>query len=491
MAAATMDLTGAHCGIFEVWGPIGQGGMSRVWLARHKELSTPVVLKTLLDGGAGAEAFARLRNEARLMARIPSPRVVRAVDLGVHEGNPYLAQEYVDGLDLAELDQRRRAALRRGLPLWFVCEVVNAVADALQSAHQTGVLHRDVKPSNLFFSPQTGIRLGDFGIAMAQGLRDEMASGTLRFVAPEVLRGDAPSRQCDVYSLGATAYDLFYGTPPFTKLDDIVHGAPLVFPPSRSAEEAYFQHVLARMLDRDPMRRMPSMRAPVRLLGPLGRRLRPRLHGIPLGRGELQIGPLRVRCRLGDIADAEVDGIVSSANDEMKMETGVGGALRSRGGQIIEDEAMRGGKRALGDCIATTGGALQCKAVLHAVSAWREASCIARTTQRAFLLAEELGLRSLAIPALGTGAARVSTESCAYAAASALYWHVLLGGSRLREVVFVLYDTHSLEVFIEELSGVILGDNELQTDDDDADERNPGLDETIHLAALTTGRTIG
>jgi len=484
-----MDFTSAHCGIFEVWGPIGQGGMSRVWLARHKELSTPVVLKTLLDGGDSTEAFARLRNEARLMARIPSPRVVRAIDVGLYEGSPYLAQEYVDGLDLAELDQRRRSALRRGLPLWFVCEVVNAVADALQSAHQTGVLHRDVKPSNLFFSPQTGIRLGDFGIAMARGLGDEIASGTLRFVAPELLRGDAPNRQCDVYSLGATAYDLFYGTPPFTKLDDIVLGAELKFPAARSAEEAYFQHVLARMLDRDPTRRMPSMRAPVRLLGPLGRRLRPRLHGLALSRGELQIGPLRVRCQIGDIADAEVDGIVSSANDEMKMESGVGGALRARGGQIIEDEAMSGGKRALGDCIATTGGALKCHTVLHAVSAWKEASCIARTTQRAFLLAEELGLRTLAIPALGTGAARVSTESCAYAAASALYWHVLLGGSRLREVVFVLYDKHSLEVFLEELSGVILGDNELQTDDDEVEKRNLELDETIHLTELTTRRT--
>jgi serine/threonine-protein kinase len=238
------------------------------------------------------------------------------------------------------------------------------------------------------------------------------------------------------------------------------------------------------------MKRMPSMRAPVRLLGPLGHRLRPRLHGVPLGRGELQIGALRVSCRLGDIADAEVDGIINSANDEMTMKSGVGGSLRARGGQIIEDEALSGGRRALGECIATTGGALKCKTVLHAVSAWREASCIARTTQRAFLLAEELGLRTLAIPALGTGVARVSIESCAYAAASALYWHVLLGGSRLREVVFVLYDKSSLDVFIEELSGVILGDNDLAGEEEDADERDPALDETMHFAELTTRQTF-
>lgn len=218
-----MELTGASFGVFEVWGRISEGGMSRVWLARHRELSTPVIIKTLRDtahpgsrapepGALGRtsivtadEAYNRLRNEARLMARIPSPRIVRAVDLGVHEGCPYLAQEYVDGLDLAELDARRRTALGRGLPLWFVCHLVREVGDALHSAHQTGVLHRDVKPSNLFGAPQTGIRLGDFGIATTRDPRHATQSGTLRFLAPEALRGHSPSRGWDIYSLGSTA----------------------------------------------------------------------------------------------------------------------------------------------------------------------------------------------------------------------------------------------------------------------------------------------
>jgi serine/threonine-protein kinase len=479
-----MDLTGAQCGVFEVWGSISQGGMSRVWLARHHELSTPVVLKTLLDTADREGAYARLCNEARLMARIPSPRVVRAVDVGRYRDCPYLAQEYVDGLDLAELDRRRRAVLRRGLPLWFVCDVVRTIAAGLQSAHQTGVLHRDVKPSNLFGSPQTGMRLGDFGIAMVRGIKSEEMSGTLRFIAPEALLGETPTRRGDVYSLGATAYDLYYGTPPFTEFGEIVHGAPLRFPAARSAEEAYFQHVLGRMLARDPMQRFPSMRSPIRLLGPLARDLRPLLHGLALGPGEFQVGTLRVSCCIGDIADADVDGIVSSANDEMKMQSGVAGALLRKGGQEIEDEAMQGGRRALGDCIATRGGALKCKRVLHAVSAWKEASCIARTCQRAFLLAEEFGLRTLAIPALGTGAARVSPESSAYAAASALYWHVLLGGSRLKEVRFVLYDQATLDVFIEELSGVILGDAELGGDDALDKAADLALDETVHISKL-------
>ena len=476
-----MDLTGAQVGVFEVWGPIGEGGMSRVWLARHRELSVPVVLKTLRETEESREAFERLRNEARLMARVPSSVIVRAVDAGMHRGAPYIAQEYVDGLDLAELDRRRRAAVGSGLPLWFVCDAAAQVADALHSAHKTGVLHRDVKPSNLLGSPQMGVRLGDFGIAQARGLEETKLYGTLRFIAPEALRGEPPTRQCDVYSLGSTAYDLRYGEAPFSDLVQILGDAPAVFPPARSAEEAYFQHVLGRMLHRDPAKRYGSMALPRRLFAYLARQLRPALPAIRVERGAWQVGPVRVSCTLGDIAEAQADGIVNSANDEMRMAVGVGAALRKRGGQVIEDEATKDGRRALGDCVATSGGSLACRYVLHAVSAWNQASCVARTSQRVFLLAEELGLRSLAIPALGTGQARVAPEASAYAVGSALYEHVLLGGSRIREVRFVLYDTVTRELFIDLLEELFLGEVDPTADASDGARDDPAGEETVLL----------
>lgn len=491
--AGAMDLTGATCGRYEVWGPIGEGGMSRVWLARHKHLAVPVILKTLRDfatqGGTGtsdgADApgspFARLLNEARMMARIPSARVVRAVDVGVHEGCPYLVQEYIDGLDLAELDSVRRRALRRGLPLWFVCLVTSDVADALHAAHLTGVLHRDVKPSNLLYSPQVGLRLGDFGIAVTRDARDGLGAGTLRFLAPEALRGAVPTRRADIYSLGATAFDLLYGAPPFPELADILGDKPLRFPDARSAEEAYFQHVLAKMLRRRPEDRSHSARASERLLGSLARALKPKLPAVALGRGQYLIDKVRVSCVLGDIAEAEADGIVNSANDQLEMRSGVGDALRRRGGDVIEQEITGRGPRALGDCVASGPGALRCKAVLHAVGGWREVSCIARTAQRAFLLAEDLGLRTLAIPALGTGMAKVSPEASAYAVASALKLHLLLGGSRLEEVRFVLFDSVTYDLFVEQVTGVFLGEEDTSEEQEVATELTTALEATVRF----------
>src|SRR5262245_1314963 len=115
---------------YEIWGKLGEGGMSQVWLAKHSVLCIPVVIKTVKrDLQVDWSGAARVLQEAKLMARIPSPRVVRAIDAGVHDDRPYLVQEYVDGIDLAELDRRRRIALGVGLPLWFVCEVMHAACE--------------------------------------------------------------------------------------------------------------------------------------------------------------------------------------------------------------------------------------------------------------------------------------------------------------------------------------------------------------------------
>jgi serine/threonine-protein kinase len=440
---------------YEVWGKLGEGGMSEVWLAKHTVLSIPVIIKTLnksIAEAAGESGARRMFNEARLMARVTSPRVVRAIDAGIIDGTPYLVQEYVDGIDIAELDRSRRAALGVGLPLWTVCHVMEETCTALRAAHQAGVVHRDVKPSNLFCAPETGVRLGDFGIAVARAeAPPKEVSGTIRFMAPEQLLGGETDRATDVYGAGATAFDLRYGHPPYTDLAQVLdpHAKPC-FPQARTPAEAYFQHLLGSMLAKDRKERLPDLAEPGRHFATLARAITPRSPRewlAPIGKHRFRLGDCEINLKTGNIADEEADAIVSSAHYHMKMQSGVGAALRERGGDEIEAEAMEGGDRALGACVATRPGKLHAKSVLHAVSGWDGTSCVGRAMHRVLLMADQLGYRSLALPALGTGAARVSFETAANAMMTALRWHLLLGGARLQEVTIVLGDEAKLRTY--------------------------------------------
>lgn len=437
--------------------------MSDVFLARHVDLSAPVIVKTLkLSVDADAEERAkRLRTEAVITARIRSHRVVRPLDVGVtEEGTPYLVQQYVDGLDLLELDASRRRALGVGLPLWYVCEVTAQMASALAAAHRTGVLHRDLKPSNLFVSPEEGVQLGDFGVAVARGERVgkpiELA-GTLEYMAPETLRAGVFDRSTDVYGLGATAFQLRYGRPPYASMREVLDDAvDPSFPRPESPDEAYFQQAVAQMLEQRTDRRWNDMSQVMVAFSRLAELVRRPLHASRLPDG-FQVMGVKVTTRTGDLAKATADAAVCSANSEFTMDVGVGAALVQCGGRVIEDEAKAGGARPLGACISTGAGTLPFKRVLHAVAAWEEVSCVARSAQRALLLAEAEGLRSLAIPAIGTGAARVSLESSAASLAAALELHLRLGGTKLTHLDFVLYDETKRRVFAEVLESVFLG----------------------------------
>lgn len=456
---------GARFHEYEVWGRIGGGGMSDVFLARHLHLSMPVIVKTLKPSvdADPQERAGRMRTEALLTARIRSPRIVRPLDVGVYEDEtPYLVQDYVDGVDLAELDQGRRRALGVGLPLWFVADVVAEIAGGLGTAHRTGVLHRDLKPSNLFLSPEEGVKLGDFGVAMARrgaaGVKPELA-GTLAYMAPETLARGEFHRATDVYGLGATAFNLRYGRPPFSSLEDVLDPAlPPSFPAPETPEEAFFQQAVGSMLAQDPEQRWSDMATVVHAFRRLASLVRRKLRATRDDDGAIHVDGLTLRCRAGDIAKAEADGVISSANAEFLMDVGVGAALVQAGGAEIEREAREGGGKPLGSCISTGAGRLHCRRVLHAVSAWAEASCVARATQRAFLLAEQEQLETLAVPAIGTGAARVSMEASAASMAAALKLHLQLGGSRLRAVDFVLFDEDKAKTFSEVLESVFLGD---------------------------------
>jgi len=446
---------GARIHGYEVWGKLGEGGMGEVWLAKHAVLCIPVVIKTMRKSLAevvGTAGGRRMFDEARLMARVASPRVVRAMDAGTLEGTPYLVQEYVDGVDMAELDRLRRSSLGVGLPLWTVCHVMEETCRALHSAHQAGVIHRDLKPSNLFAAPEIGVRLGDFGIAVARGEGPPgEVSGTLKFMAPEQLRGEPADRTTDAYGAGATACDLRYGHAPFAQVGDVLDDERVpVFPPPRGPAEAYFQQLLRAMLSKRKADRPQELSEAAAHFGTLYRSLRPAGEAdtfAALSKNRFRVHGCEITFRAGDIADEKTAGIVASARYDMTMRSGVSDALRRRGGDSIEQEATKDGEQALGECRATSAGTLGAEWVLHAVSAWDETSCVGRATLRSLSVADRLGLRSLAFPALGTGAARVSLETCANAMASALRWRLEIGGSRLTQVSFVLGDESKLAAF--------------------------------------------
>jgi O-acetyl-ADP-ribose deacetylase (regulator of RNase III) len=474
-------MQGARCKAYEVWGKLSQGGMSDVWLARHADLALPVIIKTLRPTAHEAfeTRYARLLNEARHTARLTSPRVVRVIDVGVYtnpahpelESLPFLVEEYVDGIDLAEFDRRRRNALHRPLPLWAVSDQLAQAAEGLHAAHQAGVVHCDVKPSNLFGYGHAFVKVGDFGVAVGVAGGDPAhPAGTPLFMAPEQFTGERLDRRADVYALGATAFALRYGAPPYASVLEAVRpDVPLRFPPARSPEEAFFQHVVAKMLARRPDARYPTMMVARQHLRALANATAPRLQPTRIAEHLLEIGDVRVTLELGDITTVETDAVVSSATSEMRMRSGVGDAIRRAGGDAIEDEAMRDGARALGDCIATGAGRLACRGVLHAVGGWNEVSCVGRATHRALLLAEERGYTRIAMPAIATGTGRVSVEACADSMMGALRLHLALGGSRLREVRVVLFDAEKLRRFSDVAKALLFGSEESYRFDDEVD----------------------
>jgi serine/threonine-protein kinase len=473
-------MRGAVCNSYQVWGKLSQGGMSDVWLARHSELAIPVIIKTLLPSPSQdtfETRYARLLSEARLSARLTSPHVVRVIDVGVykqpegaHESLPYLVEEYIDGIDLAEFDRRRRNAVRRPLPLWAVAGFITQAAQGLHAAHQAGVIHCDVKPSNLFGHGHADLKVGDFGVAVAATAERSAPAGTPLFMAPEQLLGDPITRSADIYSLGATAFTLRYGFTPYATAADALRPelAPR-FPPARTPEESYFQHVLAQMMARRADARYPNLMIPRHHVHALARSTLPRIAPSRVDSRTFELGSVKVSFEVGDLSQAETDAVVNSATYTMKMRNSLGGALRERAGDEIEVEAMASGERALGDCVATGPGRLRCRGVLHAVGGWKEVSCVARATHRALLLAEELRFARIAMPAIATGSTGVSVESCADAMVGVLRFHLALGGSHLREVRFVLRDEKVFRRFLEVATGLLLGAEDAFRFEDGAD----------------------
>jgi len=252
---------------------IGCGGMGEVYLAEHQLLKRPCAIKLIRAGKlADPRSLERFEREVRLTATLSHPNTVEIFDYGrTEDGTYYYVMEYLPGLNLAELVKRHGP-----LPPGRVVYLLRQVCGALREAHAAGLIHRDVKPSNIFAARRGGIddvaKLLDFGLvrplvrpSTADLSGEGMVLGTPLFMSPEQARGDREmDARSDIYSLGAVAYYLLTGRPPFDERDGIdamiAHARDPVIPPSQlhAGIPEDLERVVLRCLAKDPSSRFPD-----------------------------------------------------------------------------------------------------------------------------------------------------------------------------------------------------------------------------------------
>jgi serine/threonine protein kinase len=197
---------------------VGVGGMGTVWEAEDELLQRRVAVKILSDGLAGDEqVLGRFEREAKAVARLSGPHIAAVYDFGRDRADaPYIVMELVEGETLAARLQREGP-----LPAPEAARIAADVADALEEAHREGIVHRDVKPSNIMLTRQGEVRVMDFGIAAAAWAESNTTTGavfgTAAYLSPEQAAGERATPSSDVYALGAVLYEMLAGTPPFVR----------------------------------------------------------------------------------------------------------------------------------------------------------------------------------------------------------------------------------------------------------------------------------
>lgn len=254
-----MDFIGSQMGPYRVYEKIGTGGFATVYLGRDIRTNQVVAIKVLHPHLAQNSQFiARFRHEAEALQKIPPhPNIVRLHEFGQQEGTYYLAMDYLEGKDLAEI-----LAERKCLPVNEALDIATQIAQALDVAHQHGLVHRDIKPSNIRITPQGVVKVMDFGIARAtEGTLltlSGMFVGTPEYIAPEIWEGKPADIRSDLYALGVLLYELLTGVAPFRSdtpaatmrrhLTELPRAASAV----RADVPAHVDAVIAKMMAKDP-----------------------------------------------------------------------------------------------------------------------------------------------------------------------------------------------------------------------------------------------
>ena len=257
------DRVGQQLGNYRLIRLLGHGGFADVYLGEHIHLNTQAAIK-MLHTRLESNEIERFRDEARTIARLYHPHIVRVLEFGVEGRVPFLVMDYAPGGSLRKLHSRGTQ-----LPLETVVSYVKQVASALQYAHDEKLIHRDIKPENMLLGRHNEVLLSDFGLALvaqsARSLRLEDIVGTIAYMAPEQIEAH-PLPASDQYSLGIVVYEWLSGERPFHGSAMEIAAKHYLMPPPPLLEKVpalspEVEQVVLIALAKDPGRRFATMRA--------------------------------------------------------------------------------------------------------------------------------------------------------------------------------------------------------------------------------------
>jgi serine/threonine protein kinase len=266
----TVYTPGAQIDHYEIIRILGQGGMSRVYLATDLAEQRKVVLKFPNDDMIGDIAvFERYRREAEIGSRLNHPHVQHLLNTDEKRHEEYLVVEYIEGQTLRKILEEREG---EPLPPDEALRITRQICDALAYCHEHGVYHRDIKPENIMLQDDGSVKIIDFGIALLQGARRvtwrglSSTMGTPDYMSPEQLRGERGTAGSDIYAVGIMLYEMLCGRTPFdgenvfaVMNQHVSHDPPSILQYNAQLSPALVT-VVMHAIRRDPEKRYKSMR---------------------------------------------------------------------------------------------------------------------------------------------------------------------------------------------------------------------------------------